>query len=586
MKKIFILLALLCTTLTLSAGPIGEARARQIAEEFFAEHATTRSSEPLQLEWAGNAINEPINIGDKLNTSLMYIYNRGENSGFVVVAGDDNIHPIIAYSFDTTFNSNDMADATKAILDAWCKQINQARKSPAPVSNTTRATTRYSSELLYDTALWNQGEPYNREAPVYDGYRSVTGCVATAMAIICYYNRWPEYGVGTTPEYSYYDAYDQLQTVPANTLGRAYDYDNMLLDYNNGYTETQANAVAALMKDIGTAVKMMYHYTESGAYDVNVSYAFPNYLQYSKSSQLLSRDNYGVEEWHDMMRDNLNRYGPTYYSGSSNAGGHAFVLDGYSTDNYFHFNFGWGGYSNGYYLIPHIEYYKSQMAMLYLEPDRDGTTKYRDNIELISLYSNGEIVFRGISSDAKEYVQGGTYNFRLGGFYNIGARAYNGTISLVHCSKDGQWKEQIFNTTISDLFPDDFTYIDYDVPITINSHIEEGDILRLYSKSFDSEEWQMLKRYGDNTSVVYEILLCATPEEVAETLIFHFDKEQNVIFIESPHAIQAELYRPSGEVTEVQEKAHGYIWYRILEGGEHILKVHSGGEPYIMKLKL
>ena len=351
MKKIFLLLISICATSTLSAGPIGEARARQIAEEFFAEHSITRSSEPIELEWAGNTINEPINVGDKLNTSLMYIYTRGENSGFVVVAGDSNVTPIIAYSLDSTINTNDMADATREILDAWCKQIDAARKEQIPA--TTHVTTRSGDELLYETALWNQGEPYNWEAPVYDGYRSVTGCAATAAAIICNYNRWPDYGVGTTPEYSYYDRNDVLRTVPSNTLGRAYDYDNMLLDYNNGYSEEQGNAVAALMKDMGTAIYMSYHYTESGASAFNNVHAFSNYFKYSKEAQLLCKDNYGNATWNEMMRENLRKCGPTYYSGGSNNGGHAFVIDGYSGD-YFHINYGWGGSANAWYLLPII----------------------------------------------------------------------------------------------------------------------------------------------------------------------------------------------------------------------------------------
>lgn len=581
MKKTFILFVLLCTSLTLSAGPIGEARARQIAEEFFAEHATTRSSEPLRLEWAGDVITEPISTGDKLNTSLMYIYTRGENSGFVVIAGDDNIHPIIGYSFSSTINTNDMAEATQEILDAWCKQIDAARKEQIS-SCTTRTTTRSGDELLYETALWNQGEPYNREAPVYDGYRSVTGCAATAAAIICRYNRWPDYGVGTTPEYSYYDAYDQLQTVPANTLGRVYDYDNMLLDYNNGYTEEQGNAVAALMKDMGTAIYMSYHYTQSGASAFANVQAFGNYFKYSKEAKLLCLDNYGIETWNNMMRENLRNCGPTYYSGGSNNGGHAFVIDGYSGD-YFHINYGWGGAANAYYLLPDIDFYARQAAIFNLVPDKDGSTQYQDNIMLTQYYSE-TASWHGIFSDAESYVTGQPFNVYLGAMNNMGGRAFNGVIALFHCDKDGEHKEQLYSWDVEEFNLGALWGLSTEEPISLSQHIELGDSIRAYFMSYDSDEWVWIRSWGGFATE--QIALCLSPEEVAETLIFHFDKEQNVIFIESPNAIQAELYRPSGEVTEVQEKAHGYIWYRILDGGEHILKVRSGGEPYELKFKL
>ena len=579
MKKIFLLLISICATSTLSAGPIGEARARQIAEEFFAEHSITRSSEPIELEWAGNTINEPINVGDKLNTSLMYIYTRGENSGFVVVAGDSNVTPIIAYSLDSTINTNDMADATREILDAWCKQIDAARKEQIPA--TTHVTTRSGDELLYETALWNQGEPYNWEAPVYDGYRSVTGCAATAAAIICNYNRWPDYGVGTTPEYSYYDRNDVLRTVPSNTLGRAYDYDNMLLDYNNGYSEEQGNAVAALMKDMGTAIYMSYHYTESGASAFNNVHAFSNYFKYSKEAQLLCKDNYGNATWNEMMRENLRKCGPTYYSGGSNNGGHAFVIDGYSGD-YFHINYGWGGSANAWYLLPIIDYYARQAAIFYLVPDKNGSTKYHDNI-ILTQYFDDTASWYGIFSTAKEYVVGEPFYAYLGALNNVGGRVFNGSFALVHCNKDGEWKKLIYRWEEEGFIIGSLWGLQTDEGATINDPIEEGDTIRAFFKSDDSDEWVWIRAWGGFAED--EILLCATPEEVAETLIFHYDKEQNVIFLESPNAMQAELYRPSGDITQVNEKAHSYIWYRILDKGEHTLKVCSGGRPYELKLK-
>ena len=123
MKKIQILLALLLSSASLFASPIAEERARQIAEEFFAQYASRATTGELSLEWAGNDIDDTTN---NLSSALMYIYNRGTDDGFVVVAGDSNIAPIIAYSFDTTLDTSNMAEATRAILDAWCKQVDNA----------------------------------------------------------------------------------------------------------------------------------------------------------------------------------------------------------------------------------------------------------------------------------------------------------------------------------------------------------------------------------------------------------------------------------------------------------------------------
>lgn len=580
MKKIFILLALLCTTLTLSAGPIGEARARQIAEEFFAEHTTTRSSEPIELEWAGSTITEPMTADTQLDNALMYIYSRGTNDGYIVVAGDSNVSPIIAYSLDSSIDTTNMAAATREILDAWCKQISAARKEQIPV--TTHATTRSGDELLYETALWNQGEPYNWEAPVYDDYRSVTGCAATAAAIICRYFRWPDYGVGTTPEYSYYDRNSVLRTVPANSLGRAYDYDNMLLDYNNGYTAKQGNAVAALMKDMGTAIYMSYHYTESGASAFNNVQAFCKYFKYSKEAKLLCLDNYGIETWNNMMRENLRNCGPTYYSGGSDNGGHAFVIDGYSGD-YFHINYGWGGYANAYYLLPHIDFYARQAAIFNLVPDRDGSTQYQDNIMLTQYYSDTSS-WHGIFSDAESYVTGQPFNVYLGAINNIGGRAFSGVIALFHCDKDGEHKEQLYSWDVEDFNIGALWGLSTGEPISLSQHIELGDSIRAYFMSYDSDKWVWIRSWGGYATE--QIALCLSPEQIAQMVQFHYDKSQQAIFLESINALQTELYKPDGNIESKDMMGHTYLYYIVDGKGEYTLKVRSGGEPYTLKFKL
>lgn len=582
MKKIFILLVLLSTSLTLSAGPISEARAREIAEAFFAENATTRSATTIELEWAGESITAPMTRANNFDDALIYIYTRGESDGFVIIAGDDSINPIIAYSFDTTIDSENMADATKAIIDAWGAQIKAVREGTLQMNTTTHVTTRYGGELLYETALWNQDDPYNREAPVIDGERSVTGCVATAMSIICYYNEWPKSGVGTTPEYTYEDAYGHTHAIEANTLGRTYNYNYMLADYNNGFNTTQANAVAALMKDVGTAVHMQYHPDASGAYDIDVPKALINHFGYSKQCHLAYRDGYDSDDWYDIMRENLNNFGPTYYSGGDDQGGHAFVVDGYAPDNYFHFNFGWGGYGNGHFLFPEIEFYDRQAALLNLEPDKDGTSKYRDNILLYSYAFGYGTTFRGITSNATKYAANSEFSVTLGYISNYGVRVFNGEVALVHCDKNGEWKKQLYTATIEGLDIWYSYYEDYPVGVTLDD-IEEGDLLRIYFKSSDSDEWIWARAY--NSEADDEIEICATPERVAENLIFTYDKTENAIYLYSPDAYQVDIDNGAGNAAFFGHTTV-CISSEYLGKGDHIIKISCSGRPYELKVKL
>lgn len=129
MKKIALLISLMLFCLNLMAAPIGEKRAREIAINFFAQH-TTRSTGDinLTLEWAGNSFTQPQRTSIDADQALLYIYNN-LNRGFVVIAGDDALNPIIAYSFENNLLTDNMAEATEAILDAWCRQVAASRRA-------------------------------------------------------------------------------------------------------------------------------------------------------------------------------------------------------------------------------------------------------------------------------------------------------------------------------------------------------------------------------------------------------------------------------------------------------------------------
>lgn len=581
MKKILSIICLLLVSTTLYAEPIGEQRAREIALEFFSQHSTRSLVGDISLEWAGDTIGEQSATGSALNTSLMYIYNRGNNGGYVIVAGDTNINPIIAYSLDTTLDMGNMAEATTAILEAWCRQVESARKAAKPISGTTmRAATRSNDALLYDTALWDQEEPYNREAPIIDGDRSLTGCVATAMSILCYYHRWPEKGVGTTPSYSYEDDYGHTHTIPSNTLGREYDYDKMLMNYSNGFTNEQGDAVAALMKDMGTSVKMQYHPNISGAYANDVVYALGTYFGYAKDIKLVYGAGLSSEEWNDTIRENVRNYGPTFFCGSGYRGGHAFVVDGFTGD-YFHFNFGWSGYSNGYFLVPAIEFYMEQGIITNLRPDRDGTTVYRDNLYL---YASGS--YTGIAPDeVTSYATERPFYCLLGCFANLGAYTFNGEIKLVLCDRNGNWKEELatHNFTIDSgdiVYPNNYDYIN------ITETLEEGDRMRIYYKAYNYNEWQWARSY--NESAVDEVLVMGSPEDMARGFYFAYDKGKSKLYLGNKHAMKLKLYN---------DETDGLVGYEDCEldtigsisnlpSGRYRIEASLGSDPYVLIVKL
>ena len=579
MKKILLLAALLCTSLSLSAGPIGQERARQIAEDFFAKHTTRAIASNIELEWAGDNISDKCATGSELDNSLLYIYNFGSNNGFVVVAGDSNATPIIAYSFDTTLDVNNMADATADILEAWCRQVEDARKSAKPISSTT-STTRADEEVLFETALWDQIEPYNREAPLIDGQRAMTGCAATAMAIVCHYHRWPERGVGTTPAY-FYEMFGNRYDIEANTLGREYDFDNMLMTYSEEYTKEQGDAVAALMKDIGTSILMNYHYSGSAAVPSNMLYALATYFGYSKQMEYAYGDSYRTEEWAELVRENVRKYGPTIFSGAGVLGGHGFVVDGFKAD-YFHFNFGWSGLGNGYFLLPAIDYYQYQSMIMYLEPDKDGTTEYCESMFLFSEPGG----HNGICSyHAGNYTTGTEFECLLGGFWNLGIMPFTGNIDLVLCDKGGNIKEHLFSYRV-----ENFEYMSEMLPeerikATITQNIEHGDRLRIYYKGDNSDTWKWMQSYNASYT---EVLLTATAEELAEGLHFRYEKNTRALRFSNDQAMTLAIY--DNDTNELIS-AGNYMMtetaeFSDIEPGTYRIEISLGDKAYVLTVML
>lgn len=577
MKKIVFSLISLLMVWGLAAAPISEQQARKIASEFFARQGGRAASADLSLAWAGddlNAIQGGRSASGSNDHSLLYIYNRA-NNGFAIIAGDDAMQqPVVAYSQEHPFDVNNMAPATRELLSAWCKQIAAGVGLPLAASR----AIDYGTDLChYNTALWNQGEPFNREAPMIEGQRCLTGCVATAMAIIANYHQWPEKGVGITPEYTINEL-----TVPANELGRTYDYANMPSTYNEPYTEEQGNAVAALMKDMGTSVQMGYGVNESWAYFAPVATAMINHFGYSKQTLIKTEYGYTYNEWVAALQQNLVSCGPTFMGAQSNQGGHAFVLEGCTSAGYFYVNYGWSGYGNGCYLLPDFDYYRDQTVAFDMVPDRTGTSTYQDYLELLTLSE----AYRGLNSIATEYKPNEQFGLYIGGIHNMGNVAFTGQVQIALCDKTGAVKESLATLNVDQLERQYYTSTSGYVKFT--STLAEGDRLRLlYKGQYSGDEWHWAK--AADASAISEILLKATPEEVADNLLFHYSKSTKVISLQSTMATQYSMKDAEGN-----EKAAGAaashstieIDTSSFEKGEYTLSVASGGDPHVMVIVL
>lgn len=278
--------------------------------------------------------------GQEAGESLFYIFNS--DTGFVIVAADTRFNSILGYSDAGKFDESRMPENMKNWLSGYASEI--SHYLPILPENTSQLRTQRASEKRTPIApllstKWDQGTPYNLLCPVdAHGGQSVTGCVATAYAQIMKYHQWPRNPVGSSDGVTF--------------DGTFYNWRSMIDEYLPGkYNSTQATAVATLMRQCGAAVNMRYSSWASGAYSHNVPPALTQYFKYSPDLKILWKDYIPQKEWTSIIYSELQAGRPVYYSGASPQGGHAFVCDGYSENDYFHFNWGWGGYEDGYFLL-------------------------------------------------------------------------------------------------------------------------------------------------------------------------------------------------------------------------------------------
>ena len=304
------------------------------------DRATTRAAEAPQLiETIRDAAGQP----------AIYIYTYSSDEGFMLLAADDATAPLLGYSRENSFSLSGAPASITSFIDGYKSQISEARelgaakwKAPA-----TRADEMAKIEPLVKTR-WDQGTPFNNLCPIVEGRRSVTGCVATAMAQVMNYWKYPLQGQGSItyrPEKLERDLTMDFSEV-------TFDWENMADIYKTGsYSNPQANAVAWLMRACGYSVKMNYTGWESGAYSYEIANAMQTYFGYDKGISRKERSNYSTKSWKELIYEQLQNYGPVIYTGVSSGGGHCFVCDGYDGEGLFHINWGWGGMSDGYFLL-------------------------------------------------------------------------------------------------------------------------------------------------------------------------------------------------------------------------------------------
>ena len=305
-----------------------------------------------------------------------FVFNVGDH-GFVIIAGDDAHRPVIGYSDQSAFDAANIPPALAYYLDGVAEcvlQLHSAVATPdvaaewASVLEHGRLVSRYGGRGTgyFCQTQWNQSYPYNYccpEDPAGSGGHAIVGCLATAMSQLMRFWAYPAQGIGN--HCYYHDDYGEICADFGNTT---YDWDNMPNVLDNNSSEAEKLATGTLCFHCGVTIDMGYGPSGSGGASGPIPGVMHTYFNYSDAIVQLRRDDYDTETWKSMVREQFDMGWPMYYGGCQDGGCHAFVCDGYDDKDMFHFNLGWGGSSDGWYLIDDAPYTHPADAMFNFVP--------------------------------------------------------------------------------------------------------------------------------------------------------------------------------------------------------------------------
>ena len=358
MKKLFLVFCLTALIGSLTAGPVDLQKAQKVGTKFLSTTTISEKNAKIQLDLVSIAANRDAND--------FYVFNVANGEGFVVVAGDDRVRPILAYSTTGKYNPNDVADGFQYTLDGFRNEIQYVRENNLAATpdivaewksvNETGALNRgHRAQAVIGPlcqTLWNQNYPWNSQCPpcvdtLGNGGHVFAGCAATAMGQVMKFWDWPAVG---NSSHTYNP--DGLPQQSANFGATEYHFELMPLVLDSTSSEEEIYHAALLLYHLGIALDMQYSAVGSGANAFSVYTSFQSYFRYTRdfieinAGDLIPGYGYTNEEWAQMLKDGgLDEQIPIFYSGSDDggAGGHAFVCDGYDENDYFHFNWGWSG---------------------------------------------------------------------------------------------------------------------------------------------------------------------------------------------------------------------------------------------------
>lgn len=436
-----ILSVLLVLPQLVSAQQISESEAKNKALSFLAEQSIGKmgvQKAPVRGSISNLKIAYTSQRDDETN---YYVFNVGDNDGFIIASADERVEPILGYVDNGSFNSDNIPDNLKWWLNEYDNQINNIRFTNNTQGINDSQNNWADIEPLIKTK-WGQGEPYNKYTPTYlFGEQCLTGCVATAMAQIIRFHEYPQCGQGYH-SYQWMVMNNNSHPISVDFSQSHYDYSTMSDAYSYVTGIEAGNQISKLMYDCGVSVDMDYGPYESGASIYSVPNALVSYFCYDNHTINLSRQLFSDTIWTQLIYNELANGRPLIYSGLNRSlsamenyvvesSAHAFICDGYH-QGFFHFNFGWDGVGDGFFKLSAINNdrlnYNSDQQAIFIYPHAEAGLPYPFSFEILN-FSFGQSFYHRNEQITATFTGKNLYPFQQS--FRVGCKMKNLSTGIV-----------------------------------------------------------------------------------------------------------------------------------------------------------
>lgn len=496
MKRIILLYSFFAFCLLMvKANPVSRTQALQEAKAFLA-------TKGIDMQTVSEAYKAPRKAGAKENNPYYYIYNVGEDRGFVIVSGDDRTEKILGYVDSGSFDEENAPAPLKEWLRAYEREIESISSVQLPSTTAKKKVMEKTKKSIapMSTPKWSSDYPYKSSTPTFDGKNAPVGCGPVSIAqFLYYYKDFINEITSTIPSYTANGV-----TVKAIPAGTKIYWDNILEDYgfNTNYTDEQVKAVADLMLYVGASTLTTFYSNTALTATSKVHPALINYFGFDDAIAYIDREYYSVDDWENTIYNELINGRPVIYNAFSSTAGHTLLVDGYDASGFFHINWGWSGKDNGYFRLSVLDRYNTganytyyalesysdkHSALLYTVPSSLGcvnTSNHHLNAKIVSASSS--------TISCKFHNQSG-----LSGYYQYGVGYVNEDDQVVLIKQFNKTFAYLNNTNSASryfsLSANDFN----------NAGLEYGtyELVPVYMY-IDNEEWKVCQHESANFAIV------------------------------------------------------------------------------------